>query len=72
MIEGSGPDPYLWLVDPDPGSPKTCGSGGSGSGTLISIDSDQYQLNPDSIPGFFMSKGFLGFGRSLQFSKENV
>ncbi len=37
MIEGSGsgsraPDPYLWLVDPDPGGPKTCGSGGSGSG----------------------------------------
>ncbi len=25
------PDPYLWLVDPDPGGPKTCGSG---SGTL--------------------------------------
>ncbi len=23
------PDPYLWLVDPDPGGPKTCGSSGS-------------------------------------------
>jgi len=22
-------------MDPDPGGPKTCGSGGSGSGTLI-------------------------------------
>ncbi len=27
-------DPYFWLVDPDPGCPKTCESGGSGSGTL--------------------------------------
>ncbi len=27
----SDPDPHLWLVDPDPGGPKTCGSG---SGTL--------------------------------------
>ncbi len=35
------PDPYLWLMDPYPGGPKTCGSGGSrsgfasGSGTLV-------------------------------------
>ncbi len=28
-------DPYLWLMDPDPGGPKTCGSGGSGSATLV-------------------------------------
>jgi hypothetical protein len=40
MIEGwykdPDPDPHLWLMDPDPGGPKTCGSGGSGfgSGTL--------------------------------------
>jgi len=27
-------DPYFWLVDPDPGCPKTCESGGSGSGAL--------------------------------------
>ncbi len=20
------PDPYIWLMDPDPGGPKTCGS----------------------------------------------
>jgi hypothetical protein len=36
----SDPDPYLCLVDPQPGGPKTWGSGGSGfeSGTLdISI-----------------------------------
>ncbi len=41
MIEGSGPGsiPYLWLVDPDPGDPKTCGSG---SATL---------LNGSSSPG---------------------
>ncbi len=30
-----GLDPYLWLMDPDEGGPKTCGSGsGSGSGSL--------------------------------------
>ncbi len=34
MIEGPDPDPYLRLVDPDPGRPKTCGSG-SGSATLV-------------------------------------
>ena len=28
------PDPYLRLVDPDPGGPKTCGSCGSGSPAL--------------------------------------
>ncbi len=27
------PDPYLWLMDPDLGGPKTCGSGGSGFGS---------------------------------------
>jgi hypothetical protein len=31
------PDPYLWLMDPDPGGPKTCGSCGSGSSTLLSV-----------------------------------
>ncbi len=27
MIKGKDPkpDPYLWLMDPDPGGPKTCG-----------------------------------------------
>ncbi len=34
MIEGSGSGSILWLVDPDPEGPKTCGSGGSGSATL--------------------------------------
>ncbi len=29
------PDPYLWLMDLDPGGPKTCGSSGSGSPTLV-------------------------------------
>ncbi len=28
-------DPYLKLMDPDPGGPKTCGSCGSGSPTLV-------------------------------------
>ncbi len=37
MIEGSGSgvgSGSFRLVDPDPGGPKTCGSGGSGSATL--------------------------------------
>ncbi len=25
--KGKDPDPYLWVFDPDPGAPKTCGSG---------------------------------------------
>ncbi len=29
------PDPHLWLMDPDPGGPKTCGSCGSGFPTLF-------------------------------------
>jgi hypothetical protein len=29
------PDTYLVLTDPDPGGPKTRGSGGSGSETLV-------------------------------------
>jgi len=28
-------EPHFWLMDPDPGGPKTCGSGGSGSGTIL-------------------------------------
>ncbi len=34
-IKDPDPDPYLWLVDPDPGGPKTCGSGGSWSGSAL-------------------------------------
>ncbi len=26
MKKGMDPDPYLWLTDPNPGGPKTCGS----------------------------------------------
>ncbi len=37
MRKGKGPDPYLWLMDPDPGGQKTCGACGSGSPTLILI-----------------------------------
>jgi hypothetical protein len=29
-------NPYLWLMDPDPGGPKTCGSCGSGSPAVVS------------------------------------
>ena len=33
MRKGKDPDPYLWLMDPDSGGPKTCVSSGSGSPT---------------------------------------
>jgi hypothetical protein len=38
MRKGKDPDPdsYLLLMDPDPGCPKTCGSG-SGSPTLVYV-----------------------------------
>jgi hypothetical protein len=40
MMEGSGSIPYLWLMDSDPGDPKTCESGESGfvSATLLEIE----------------------------------
>ncbi len=34
MRKGKNPDPSPWLIDPDPGGPKTCRSCGSGSPTL--------------------------------------
>ncbi len=35
------PEPYLWLMDPDPGGPKICGSGfGSGSPTVTLLRSE--------------------------------
>ncbi len=33
LRKGKDPDPYLWLMDPDPGGPKTCGF--SRSPTLV-------------------------------------
>jgi hypothetical protein len=40
MIEGSGSMPLTMDTDPDPGSPKTYGSDGFGSGsaTLLQIE----------------------------------
>ena len=39
------PDPYLWLMDPDPGGPKTCGSCGSESPTRFQISLRWSELN---------------------------
>jgi hypothetical protein len=39
------PGPYLWLEDLDPGGPKTCGTNGSGSGTLLQTDSPHFSEN---------------------------
>jgi hypothetical protein len=44
MRKGKDPDPYLCLMNPDPGGPKTCGSG---SPTLPGIAHDSF------IPLFF-------------------
>jgi hypothetical protein len=35
--KGTYPDPYLWLLDPDPGGPKTCGSGSPTLETIITV-----------------------------------
>jgi hypothetical protein len=37
LLDDKDPDPYLGLTDPDPdpGGPKTYGSDGSGSATLV-------------------------------------
>ncbi len=54
MIEGS--DPYIWLIDPDPGGPKTRGSRGSGSGfgsgsaTLLKAIFLHYRLCAEADP----------------------
>ena len=41
------PDPYIWLMDPDPdlGGPKTRGSGGSGSGFRSGFRSGSAKLH---------------------------
>ncbi len=55
MRKGKDPDPYLWLIDQDPGGPKTNGFGsGSGSPTLIFRHTREreevYFLLPSYIP----------------------
>jgi hypothetical protein len=37
MGKGKDPDPYLSLIDPDPGGPKTCKYCRSGSPTLDNV-----------------------------------
>ncbi len=48
MTEESGSEsgfgPYLWLMDPDPGGPKTCGSGGSESGSATLVMNDTVKV----------------------------
>ncbi len=41
------PDPYHWLMDPDPDGPKTCGPGGFGSGSATLLFG---LLDPDPDP----------------------
>jgi hypothetical protein len=58
MRKGKDPDPYLCLMDTDPGGPKTCGSG---SITLPRIADDSF------IPLFFIITIFF---ISTQHSEE--
>ncbi len=46
MRKGKDPDPYLWLMDPDPGGPKTCGSRGSRSGFGSGSNIGELQKKP--------------------------
>jgi hypothetical protein len=48
----SDPDPYLWLMAPDPGGPITYGSGGSGFGsaTLLTKADCLIRFNRNSDP----------------------
>jgi hypothetical protein len=38
MIDDPDPDPYLWLVDPEPEGSKTCGSRGSGTLAYLNLE----------------------------------
>ncbi len=46
MRKGKDPDPYLWLMDPDPDGPKTCGScrSGSRSQTILFLTSKNFSF----------------------------
>ncbi len=43
------PDPYIWLMDTDPGSPKTCKSCGSGSPELIQVPSLRCYVSSETL-----------------------
>ncbi len=43
MRKGKDPDLYLWLMDPDPGGQKTCGSGSQS--LIFVVDSDPARDN---------------------------
>jgi hypothetical protein len=55
-------------MDPDPGGPKTCGSGGSGSATLLQTRSQEVETNRnylysgDEVSGRGQPKRALGTG----------
>ncbi len=55
------PDPHLWLLDPDPdsGGPKTCGSCGSGSPTLL------WRSSPWCTPPRFFMPYLFSFLKGL-------
>ncbi len=45
----SGSIPHRWLMDPDPGGPKTCGSGGSGFGFATIFRAIWIRIRPNKI-----------------------
>jgi hypothetical protein len=58
-LHHSHQDPYLWLMDPDPGGPKTYGFYGSGSATL-SITVVQHVLYTVPVHIYRNVNGALG------------
>jgi hypothetical protein len=67
MIEGSrygpDPDPYLCLMDPDPGGSKTCGSGGSGFGSgSETLENSQQNCRLRRFSCFKIEKQRIGTG----------
>ncbi len=48
--KSSVPDPYLWLMDPDPGGPKTRGSGSGTMGRAVSEEVHMRDLQSTCPP----------------------
>ncbi len=53
------PDPHLWLMHPDPGGSKTCGSDGSGFGSATLVETYLEPASPLLIHGLHV------WGRSV-------
>ncbi len=57
MGKEKDPDPYLWLMDPAPWGPKTCGSCGSRSGSRSG--------SPTLVTSFLLWKSYFFFKKEV-------